>query len=112
MNARTLLKELEALGVEVVVVAEDKLQLSPASRIPAQMRPIIIEYKVDLLAVLREPLPEPSEAAEELARLYALGQRLDRGEITAILCGKTGKLCRLCKGVPCWGSVAWEDARA
>jgi hypothetical protein len=48
-------------------------------------------------------------AGDEIERMVALGAQLQRGEISAIRCGLTGKRCTACKGVPCLGSEPWED---
>ncbi|MBI2304630.1 MAG: hypothetical protein HYU86_07790 [Chloroflexi bacterium] len=107
MNALTLLSDLQAKGF-CLRPEGNNLCIAPSSALTLELRQLIIAHKAALLAILRPPpLPEPPVVSQELERLLALGQRLKRGEITALRCGKTGEFCRHCQGVPCWGSEVW-----
>lgn len=53
-NGVQLLESLRSLGVTVRVVGPDRLSLEPASRIPAEMVPLIREAKPAILQALRE----------------------------------------------------------
>ena len=49
----------------------------------------------------------PQEVAESVDASIRMGQRLARGEVAALRCGITGRECRACHGIPCWGSEPW-----
>ena len=106
MELTAILDKLQSLGVSITV-ADDRLRLEPGSRVPPQLLGELRRHKWELLDFLLAPLPESQALADELERLMVLGQRLKRGEITAIRCGKTGQLCRACAGVPCFSSQPW-----
>ena len=53
--------------------------------------------------------PSAAEVADRVEACIRLGQRVKRGEITAVRCGITGKRCTGCHGVPCLGSTQWVE---
>ena len=110
MNAATVLERLSALGVSVRPTDHGTLHLSPASVIPPDLVEMVRQYKPDILVALRtETLPSPAEVADSVEACLRLGQRLRRGEVTAVRCGITSRRCAACYGVPCLGSTPWEE---
>lgn len=108
MMATELVCSLRECGVRLWADG-DKLRIeAPKGVMTPELLSALAKHKAELMALLQTPLPEPSEVADEVERLIALGQRLRRGEIRALRCGITGKRCILCAGVPCWGSRPWE----
>jgi len=59
--ALEVLDTLRTLGVRVEVVPPDTLRLMPASKVPPDLVPAILESKVAILAVLARPTVQPGE---------------------------------------------------
>ncbi len=86
----------------------DKLQARAAVAPPEDLRAALRKHKPELLRLLCPPTPR--EVADEVEAMCRLGARMKRGEIAAVRCGITGQRCTACQGVPCLGSVPWDDA--
>ena len=69
-----VLAALRAAGVRAEV-AGDKVRLSPAGKIPAELLPVLRQHKQEIIAALRGPA-EWQEARELTARLQADRERL------------------------------------
>lgn len=109
IDAMTILERLRDLSIEITV-SGDCLRLKPGSRVTPDLIEALRKYKAEVLAILKERQSGQPSLADELERMLALGARLKRGEIAAVRCGKTGRQCTACQGVPCLGSVPWTDA--
>lgn len=106
MDAATLLITLEDMGVTVQASERGTLLLDPGSKITPELLDDIRAQKPNLLAVLSQR--EGQELANELDRLLKLGHALTTGQVQALRCGKTGRTCINCGGVPCLWSEAIE----
>ena len=81
MTARTLLDTLEGLGVQVTITPAGKLQLEPASLVPAALLVEIKARKAEVLVTLQAPtVPSLAPLPEPLVRLVnaAAGNHLQR----------------------------------
>lgn len=119
--SRTILQELSERGIRVSLNG-DKVKLTgPKAAITEDLITTVSQHKSEIMLALSAPerpsisqdsdplTPDGQATAAEIAALWVLGARLRRGEIRAIRCGITGEKCFTCGGVPCIGSVAWED---
>jgi hypothetical protein len=126
------MERLTEVGVSVVADGQD-LVLRPREAVPPDLVPWLRRYKADILRHVkaqgkRAPAGSSRGSAKpqsvkagtsqssnqdmtpELERLIALGSLLTEGTIKAIKCGITGKKCTACQGVPCMGSLPWENS--
>jgi hypothetical protein len=94
--ALEVLDTLRSLGVTVTAVPPDRLRLEPASKIPVELVPRILESKPEILAALARPSVEPAECR------HCAG----KGECSYPCC----TLRRTSEPTPC-SMCRWEDHR-
>ena len=102
----------ERLGIELSVVG-DRIRYSPLEAATEEFVAALRTHKPAVLAVLASPEPTGAAMAESADAAVRLGHRLAAREIAGLTCDITGRVCRACAGVPCFGSepLAWENAR-
>ncbi|MDO8532658.1 MAG: hypothetical protein Q7T26_10950 [Dehalococcoidia bacterium] len=111
-EALAVLAECQKLGATFRVEG-DTLRVRAPAPLPGEMLAVLRQHKAEVLAHLRAGATGVSQAAppslaDALEAMLALGQRLKRGEIAAVRCGISRRLCTACQGVPCLGSAPWE----
>jgi hypothetical protein len=60
-TAAEIIEKLRALGVSLTPIPPDFLRLEPASRVPPELIPRIVESKPAILAALARPTVEPAD---------------------------------------------------
>jgi len=112
-----LIKRVQNLGARLWFDG-NRLELDIPTDFPNTLLEQLRENKGDVLNYLREVTTDgaivtsgtaKTSVVDQLERMLALGAQMKRGEISAVRCGITGKRCAACQGVPCLGSVPWEE---
>ena len=98
MTTAEILQALDRLGVSVEAIPPDRLRLRPADRIPDDLRPVIVEAKPQILAVLRRDTG--AGTSEQCGHCHGTG------ECNCVSCGRyeprlewVASECNSCQGV-------------
>jgi hypothetical protein len=110
MNPVEIIKRCRDISVELIL-AGDKLKIRGTQPMPDDLREALNVAKSEVMAELRrqKPYAVNKSVPDELEQMLELGRQLKAGKIKAVHCGITGNRCTACQGVPCLGSMPWED---